>query len=457
LADEWTSGGARANRTQVCRSCGALVGAGEPACGVCGAPVGANAQQAARLPRQDAETIRFARAVLTRPATFTFVLLALNVFVFLLMEKFSLPGGTQNLEVLRAYGAKYNSLINDGEWWRLVTPVFIHIGWIHLLVNMYSLFAIGPYVERLYGSAKFVVFWIATGIAGVAASYLTSSSGVRPTGLLGQFLFRGGDGPSAGASGALFGLVGVLFVFGLKFRKELPDGFKRAFGFGMLPTILINLFIGYRLPMIDNAAHMGGFVAGCVLALFVSYKRPGARASVNIAWRVLQLAAFALVAVGFGEVARHMGEARPRFDNAGARLIKSNGLDIDAYINAMNEGQRVFGALLGGEADVAAANRAIEQLDRVPPFDPQADALRGELKQLVVRAAAYAQLPDKERRTPAALAQGKQLIRDFKDWETRSDQWVKTEGSKYGLSLLEQTESAPAADAPDRQPPAPAK
>ncbi|HEX8069146.1 MAG TPA: rhomboid family intramembrane serine protease [Pyrinomonadaceae bacterium] len=463
MADERTSGARYANRTQVCRSCGALVGAGEAACGVCGAPVGAGAE-AARAPRHDAETLRFAHAILRRPATFTFVFLALNVFVFLLMEKFSLPGGTGNFEVLRAYGAKYNSLINQGEWWRLVTPVFIHIGWIHLLVNMYSLFAIGPYVERLYGSAKFVCFWIVTGIAGVGASYLTSSSGVRPAGVLGQFLFRGGDGPSAGASGALFGLVGVLFVFGLKFRRELPDGFKRAFGFGMLPTILVNLFIGYSIPMIDNAAHLGGFAAGCVLALLVGYKRPGPRGSVAVVWHVLQVAALALVAVSFGEVARHMGEARPHFDNAGARLVRSNGLDIDGYISAMNEGQRAFHALRAGEADAAAANRAVEQLDRVRPFEPQADALRGELKQLVVRAGEYAARPDKERRTPQALAEAKRLDKDFADWETRSDSWVKTEGQKYGLRLLEPgegeqqeqpREGAPPADRQKGQTPAP--
>src|SRR5205085_6791408 len=369
MADERMNDAAARGRPTMCRSCGAIVGAGETACAVCGAPVGAGADEA-RVPRQDVETMRFARAILTRPATFTFVFLAVNVLIFLLMQ---FAGGTENLDVLRAYGAKYNSLIKQGEWWRMVTPVFIHIGWIHLLVNMYSLFILGPYVERLYGSAKFVFFWIVTGIAGVGASFLASSSGRHPSGLLGYFLFRGGDGPSAGASGALFGLVGVLFVFGIKFRHELPAGFKRAFGTGMLPTILINLFIGFSIPMIDNSAHLGGFLAGCVLALFVGYRRPAERGAVAFIWRVLQIAALVLVVISFGEVARHLGAVRPRFDNPAERLVQTGGPDVEAYVNAINAGQKAYNAALE-KGDAPLADKAIAQLDRVPSLDAQADA-----------------------------------------------------------------------------------
>jgi rhomboid protease GluP len=450
LADQRVNAADYAGRPSVCWNCGALVGAGEQACAVCGAP-GKPGTAEGQRPRSDVETQRFARAVLTRPATFTFVFLAVNVFVFLLMQ---FAGGTENLNVLQQYGAKYNSLINQGEWWRLVTPVFIHIGWIHLLVNMYSLFALGPYVERLYGSAKFVFFWIITGIAGVAASYLASSSGHKPAGMLGRFLFRGGDGPSAGASGALFGLVGVLFVFGLKFRHELPEGFKRAFGAGMLPTLLINLFIGYSIPMIDNAAHLGGFVAGCALALCVGYKRPGGRGSVAVVWHVLQVATLVVVAVSFGEVARHLGDARPRFAEPVVRLIKTGGPDVDAYIEAVNEGQRAFPVVIK-KMDASAAAGPIEKLGRVAPLHPQADALRDELKTLLLRARAYAAQP--QPRTAHTQAQLKQLAEDYQAWEARFDQWVKTEGKAYNLFLLENEQDKQ----PDRQPtgpqPAPSK
>ena len=99
-----------------------------------------------------------------------------------------------------------------------------------------------------------------TGVAGVVASYLTVGPDTQ-LGNIGRFLFKTEDVPSAGASGALFGLVGVLFVFGIKFRHELPEGFKRAFGTGLLPMIIINLFIGYLgRGFIDNAAHLGGLL-----------------------------------------------------------------------------------------------------------------------------------------------------------------------------------------------------
>ena len=232
----------------MCRSCGAIVGAGEAQCAVCNTPTAQSPEQLQHLPPADRETIRFARAILNRPYMFTVVLLMANLFVFMLMWQSSelasqVLWSTFPEPVLVAYGAKLNYLINAPhyQWWRFVTPMFVHINLPHLLVNMYSLWIVGPYVEKLYGSAKFVVFWVVTGIAGVVGSYLS----VQPhlaTGGLGRFLFKNTDVASAGASGALFGLVGVLFVFGIKFRHELPEGFRRAFGTGMLPIIIINLF-----------------------------------------------------------------------------------------------------------------------------------------------------------------------------------------------------------------------
>jgi len=276
---------------------------------VCGAPIALAA--ARHMPLHERYNLSYARAVLSRPYIFTVVFLIVNFFIFLLMWGIS---GTSSAvlwtgfpePVLLAFGAKTNYLIGyDHEYWRLVTPVFIHVNLPHVLINMYSLWVIGPWVEKLYGSAKFVVFWVVTGIAGVLASYLTVISGSHP-GVIGSFLIKSHDDPSAGASGALFGLVGVLFVFGVKYRRELPEGFKRAFGTGMLPIILLNLAIGFvGRGIIDNAAHLGGLLSGAVLAAVVSYKRPGQPASVTIAWRIGQIVALLVVAISFLMVAKN--------------------------------------------------------------------------------------------------------------------------------------------------------
>ena len=424
----------------MCRSCGALIGAGEEVCAVCGAPAAAasqTGQHAGNRPVYDREAIRFARAVLTRPAPFTIVLLVANIFVFLLTL---LSSGGENSPlfntVLVAYGAKLNVRINGGEWWRFVTPIFLHGGILHLLMNMYGLWILGPYVERLYGSAKFVFFWVATGVAGVVASYLTVRPGMQLN-AVSRFLFKNGDPVSVGASGALFGLIGVLFVFGIKFRHELPDGFKRAFGTGMLPTILLNVFIGFTIPVIDNAAHMGGLLAGAGLALIVGYKRPGESSGVALFWHVLQVAALLLVVVSFTMVALRFQGPRPALRNLSSRtLLNTAQSDVPVYLEALNGAQVVVQNALNGQ-DVGGAEASEKALDAAPKLDEKADALRNEMKQLLTRAQELAKIPPNQRQRQRSRAQREELRKDFDAWVERRDQWVKNEGANYGIELVE--------------------
>lgn len=419
----------RAGRPSVCRSCGAIVGAGESSCAVCGVPLTTTQTSTPRI-TYDRETLRFARAVLNRSNNFTIVFLVANFFVFLLMWHTSglsikslwiFPG-----PLLIAYGAKLNALIDQKhEWWRFVTPIFVHGGLPHLLINMYSLWMVGPYVEKLYGSAKFVFFWVVTGIAGVVASYLTVVKPGSPLANL-SFIFKVQDAASAGASGALFGLVGVLFVFGIKFRNELPEGFKRAFGTGLLPVIMINLLIGYLgRGLIDNAAHLGGLTSGAALALMVSYRRPGERASVARAWNVLQVAALVLVAVSFLEVAKHFNDplVLPQVLATEPTGPTDKASDFLLFMKAINEGQEVFN---GG--DPKAIDAAVQALETAPAPDIKADQLKRKLGALLQRAKQLQQSP-----TPAAplnqrTAQnaGSQLQSDFSSWKTEYEAWLKT-------------------------------
>jgi rhomboid protease GluP len=431
-------GAERAGRPSLCRNCGAIVGADEAACSACGAPARQAAPEPPRAPRHDPATARFIRAIVNRPATFTFAFLIANVFLYLLMS-FHEEGATGN--VLLAYGAKLNVLIDAGQWWRFVTPIFLHvqmpgIGPLHLLTNMYGLFMLGPYVEKLYGSAKFVVFWIATGVAGVAASYFAVQPELAASGSLGRFLFKPYDVPSAGASGALFGMIGVLFVFGIKFRHELPDGLKRAFGTGMLPIILINLFIGYAgRGFIDNAAHLGGLVSGMALALCVGYKRIGPRGPVAHAWHFLQIACLALAALSFLMVARTFRQQLPAWQPSAAALDAGQMPNVVAFTRAVNAGQdALLGFLNGGSGE--ALTPAAEQLGRAPSLNERADALRDDLKGLVERArdlSGERGLPAAERRQRA-----RQIAEGFDGWSRRFAEWVNTDGKALNLTLEEQ-------------------
>jgi membrane associated rhomboid family serine protease len=375
----------------------------------------------------DRETLRFARAILNRPQKFTIIILIANLFVFLLMWQSS---GLNNHvlwsefpePVLIAYGAKLNQYINAPyhQWWRFVTPMFVHVNVIHIAVNMYSLWILGPYVEKIYGSAKFVVLWVLTGIAGVVASYLT----VRPNlavGSLGRFLFKSLDSPSAGASGALFGLVGVLFVFGIKFRHELPEGFKRAFGTGLIPVIMINLFIGFLgRSFIDNAAHLGGLLSGAALALVVDYRRPGDSQGSATAWRVLQIAALLLVVVCFWEVSRNFSVPHVETPLSQREVFLK-------YVDVMNHAHETIAAVVY-ESDTSQVAPTIQALQTVQSPDVQAEDLRQRLIDLLVKSttAVAAASPSPQtgpRRGPKLDAK---FLKEFETWNNEYNAWLKS-------------------------------
>jgi membrane associated rhomboid family serine protease len=423
-------------RPTLCRNCGAIVGGGQQQCAVCGASVTqASTRNISAAP--DNETLRFARAVFDRPYKFTIILLVANIFVFLLMWQSS--GLTSQAlwefpePVLLAYGAKLNLLINEQhQWWRFVTPMFVHVNLPHILINMYSLWVVGPYVEKLYGSAKFIVFWVLTGIAGVVASYLT----VRPALAIGpgRFLFKGSDVLSAGASGALFGLVGVLFVFGIKFRRELPEGFKRAFGTGMLPIIMINLFIGYLgRGLIDNAAHLGGLASGAILALAVDYRRPGEKSVVATAWRVLQVAAIGIIAVSFLKTVQHFRLPEPPSPQT-VTVVDEKTQQFVAFAKALNDAHDAFASIMK-DGDTSKADEAIKELESAPSLDPKADELRDKFKAILTNAKSL-ELSMAAPRNPATVDNQralKELTANYEAWQKEYTAWLKTTGRSYGL------------------------
>jgi len=374
--------------------------------------------------------MRFARAVLGRPYVFTIAILVANFFVFLLMWR---AGGMTfralmdfSGPVLIGFGAKLNLLIDrqPHQWWRFVTPIFLHGGLIHVLVNMYSLWMIGPYVEKLYGSARFVFFWVVTGICGVVASYLTVVQTVPPLGPFARFIFKTHDVPSVGASGAIFGLVGVLFVFGIKYRNELPEGFKRAFGTGLLPVIGLNLFIGFiGQRFIDNAAHLGGLISGAVLALVVSYRRPGESSRMTLVWRVLQVASIAIVVLSFVRVVQTYDPNLFAEPSRPAQNVSSL-----SFARAMNDGQETLALVLKGNE--ASLDQAIKELESVEGPDIKGDQLRRKLIALLTKARQQHPSPAAAS-SPGGPAKPDPLHSESEAFRAEYEDWLKTTGKNF--------------------------
>ncbi|MGV3464841.1 MAG: rhomboid family intramembrane serine protease [Heyndrickxia sp.] len=179
---------------------------------------------------------------------FTYILLGIQVIVFLLLE---MMGGSSNTQNLIRFGAKYNPLIIEGQWWRFITPIFLHIGVIHLLMNSLALYYLGPTIERIYGRLRFLIIYLIAGFTGTLASFLFSSS------------------VSAGASGAIFGCFGALLYLGAVY----PKLFFRTMGTNVIVVIIINLVFGYSVSGIDNFGHIGGLVGGFLAAAIVHFPR----------------------------------------------------------------------------------------------------------------------------------------------------------------------------------------
>ena len=176
----------------------------------------------------------------------TYVLMGINIAVFLLVQVLKITGMNENV-VLLTLGAKENTLITCGQYWRLLTACFLHADFMHVLSNLIGLYFWGPTIEQLLGRMRYLIVYIASGLMGSVFSYALSRSW------------------SVGASGALFGIFGAL----LYFRTRHKQVFDRIFGMQVLVIIGINLVNGFISPGVDNLGHIGGLIGGFLSALSV--------------------------------------------------------------------------------------------------------------------------------------------------------------------------------------------
>jgi membrane associated rhomboid family serine protease len=168
-----------------------------------------------------------------------FALIVINVAVYVAQKIFPIVTQRFSSQPIR---------IADGQWWRLVTPMFLHSPFLiwHIVFNMLALFIYGPYVERAYGTRRFIAQYLVAGFVAGAVSYTFGPCNVY----------------GLGASGAIFGIIGVLLVYLYKRRRSTVEG---QFLRGLLVLVGINFLIPFVFTGIDVYAHLGGLGAGLLL------------------------------------------------------------------------------------------------------------------------------------------------------------------------------------------------
>lgn len=170
----------------------------------------------------------------------TYIIIVLNLMVFLYGMLHS------NDELINIFGNNYE-LVQKGQFYRLLTCMFVHGSIMHLLLNMYALYTIGPVVERYYGKSKYIFIYLVSGLLGSVFSSVFMSAGSI----------------SIGASGAIFGLLGSICYFTYYYRATLQGILRES----IVPVIVINLIIGFMLPSVDLVAHIGGLLGGILVSM----------------------------------------------------------------------------------------------------------------------------------------------------------------------------------------------
>ena len=195
---------------------------------------------------QRATDEKIKRTYILRPIAkshLTFALIITNLLIYMMV----LSQGPLNIDSLLQFGAiSPERILEHGEYYRLLTAMFLHGNFTHLFFNMFSLYVFGSRVERYYGTTAFGIIYVVSGLVASVSSLLFSQS------------------VSVGSSGAIFGLFSACFLITFLFKRSV-DGLSYQ---AIFPMLLINLGIGFVIPQIDNFGHLGGLVAGLILGYF---------------------------------------------------------------------------------------------------------------------------------------------------------------------------------------------
>lgn len=210
------------------------------------APTGEAIPPAANAATLAQESVRLP---LARPIV-TYILLAIIVVVFVADVALEQITGQPIVFIL---GAQINTWVGAGEYWRLLTSIFLHGGLTHLAFNSWALYVLGRDLESFYGHVWFTAIYVVSGLAGNVAWYVLGSNVAA-------------DVPSVGASGAIFGLIGAEVAYFMR-NRAFFGAFGRQRLANLVVLIAINLVFGFAVPNINNFAHLGGLTAGFLLGL----------------------------------------------------------------------------------------------------------------------------------------------------------------------------------------------
>jgi rhomboid protease GluP len=371
----------------MCQACRGLIEASVKTCPLCG---------------RDSVPAEPARAVegSTGGHFVSRLLLTINIALFVLMALADMRSGrgaeaffdSASTAVTIDFGSMYAALVVDGQWWRLVTPNFLHYGLIHLLFNSVALYQIGPQVEELYGPQKFIFLYLFTGIAAMAASFVFGIMTV-------------------GASGSIFGLIGLMAAYGYR----LGGTFGRAITRQMLIWAGFGILLGFGIGA-NNVAHVAGLVAGGALAFAVTAEEPRT-ASAQRLWNLVAVACVLLITSSFMLVAMNYGSWQRSGD-----VIKLSDKIHEAR-DVLSQSFRWSGTTDRDPAEVGAALRsAAADIQRVPSIDEPSDSIKARLVDLLAH---RAQTFDSVQLDPAGPTESKPrddrelglIFGEYKAWE----------------------------------------
>ncbi len=246
----------------------------------------------------------------------TYAIIAINILVFILMAVNGAGIFETNSYVHIKWGSNFTPLTLSGDWWRLITNVFIHFGIIHIAMNMYCLYTVGIYLEPMLGKAKYITAYLCTGVIASIVSLWWHKEGVN----------------SAGASGAIFGMYGLFLA--LLTTNLIPKQVRRS----LLQSI--GIFVAYNLIYgmkggVDNAAHVGGLVSGFIIGYIYAYGIRKEKQEQKLQW-ILPLILLATIAGAYGYLQKNEVPASER--NAVVSEIKgASYADGEKFNNKYNQ------------------------------------------------------------------------------------------------------------------------